>query len=35
MIFKNYRIIYRIEKSKIFILTVRNFKQILPVDEID
>ncbi|MES9857447.1 MAG: type II toxin-antitoxin system RelE/ParE family toxin [Sedimenticola sp.] len=30
----NYRIIYKHEKSKIFILTVRHGKQILPVDEI-
>lgn len=32
--FGNYRILYRIEKSKIFILTIRHSKQILPVDEI-
>jgi len=25
-----YRIIYRIESKKVFILTIRNFKQILP-----
>lgn len=35
LIFKNYRIIYRIEKSTVYILTVRNFKQILPIDEIN
>jgi plasmid stabilization system protein ParE len=34
IIFGNYRIIYRIEKTKISILTVRHSKQILPVDEI-
>ena len=30
----NYRIIYKHEKSKILILTVRHGKQILPVEEI-
>ena len=30
----NYRIIYKVEKSKIFILTVRHGKQILPLEEI-
>lgn len=30
----NYRIVYRIEKEQISILTVRHAKQILPVDEI-
>ncbi|MFA7184372.1 MAG: type II toxin-antitoxin system RelE/ParE family toxin [Victivallales bacterium] len=34
LVFKNYRIIYKIEKSTVFILTVRNYKQILPVEEI-
>ncbi len=34
LVFKNYRIIYRIEKSTVYILTVRNYKQILPMDEI-
>jgi len=34
IIFGNYRIIYRIEKTKLSILTVRHGKQILPVDEI-
>ena len=34
LVFKNYRIIYRIEKSTVYILTVRNYKQILPIDEI-
>jgi len=30
----NYRIIYRIEKTQISILTIRHGKQILPIDEI-
>lgn len=34
LIYCNYRIIYRIEKSKISVLTVRHFKQILPIDDI-
>ena len=34
LVFKNYRIIYRIEKSTVYILTVRSYKQILPVNEI-
>ena len=34
LVFKNYRIIYRIEKTTVYILTVRNYKQILPIDEI-
>ncbi|MFH1216635.1 MAG: type II toxin-antitoxin system RelE/ParE family toxin [Pseudomonadota bacterium] len=34
LIYGNYRIIYRIEKNKISILTVRHSKQILPVEEI-
>ena len=34
LVFKNYRIIYKTEKSTVFILTVRNYKQILPVEEI-
>ncbi len=34
LVFKNYRIIYRIETSAVYILTVRNYKQILPIDEI-
>jgi len=34
LIFGNYRIIYRIEKSNISTLTIRHGKQILPVDEI-
>ena len=34
LVFKNYRIIYRIEKETVYILTVRSYKQILPLDEI-
>ena len=34
MIYGNYLIIYRIEKTQISILTIRHGKQILPIDEI-
>jgi plasmid stabilization system protein ParE len=34
LIYGNYRIIYRIEKEKISILTVRHGRQILPAGEI-
>lgn len=34
IIYGNYRIIYRIEKTSISILTIRHGKQILPIDEI-
>jgi toxin ParE1/3/4 len=34
MIYGNYRIIYRVEKKQISILTVRHGKQILPIEEI-
>jgi len=34
LLFGNYRIIYLKSKKNISILTVRHFKQILPVDEI-
>ena len=34
IIFGNYRIIYRIEKLNISILTIRHTKQILPIEEI-
>jgi addiction module RelE/StbE family toxin len=34
LIFGNYRIIYRVLKNQIAILTVRHFKQILPTEEI-
>ncbi|MHB8580678.1 MAG: type II toxin-antitoxin system RelE/ParE family toxin [Ignavibacteriaceae bacterium] len=30
-----YRIIYRIESKKVFILTIRNFKQLLPGKDIE
>ena len=31
---EEYRIIYRVEPKKIFILTIRNFKQLLPEKDI-
>jgi len=34
LIYGNYRIIYRIEKKQISILTIRHGKQIFPIDEI-
>jgi len=34
LIYGNYRIIYRIEKRQISILTIRHGMQILPIDEI-
>lgn len=34
LIYGNYRIIYRIEKKRISILTIRHGRQILPIDEI-
>ena len=34
IIFGNYRIIYRVEKERVSILTVRHGKQLLPIDEI-
>jgi toxin ParE1/3/4 len=34
LIYGNYRIIYRIEKKQIFVLTIRHGKQILPIEEI-
>ena len=34
LIYGNYRIIYRIEKKQISILTIRHGKQILPIGEI-
>ncbi len=34
LIYGNYRIIYRIEKKQISILTIRHGKQILPIDDI-
>ena len=34
LIYGNYRIIYRIEKTQISIFTIRHGKQMLPIDEI-
>ncbi len=34
LVFNNYRIVYKIEKPVIYILTVRSYKQILPIEEI-
>lgn len=34
LIYGNYRIVYRIEKKQISILTIRHGKQILPIEEI-
>ncbi|MGD0168979.1 MAG: type II toxin-antitoxin system RelE/ParE family toxin [Smithella sp.] len=34
LIYGNYRIIYRIEKKQILILTIRHGKQILPIEDI-
>ena len=34
LIYCNYRIIYRIEKIRISILTIRHSRQLLPIDEI-
>jgi len=34
LIYGNYRIVYRIEKKQVSILTIRHGKQILPIDEI-
>lgn len=34
LIYGNYRIIYRVEKKRISILTIRHGKQILPIREI-
>ena len=34
ILYGNYRIIYRIGKNQISILTIRHFKQILPINEI-
>jgi toxin ParE1/3/4 len=35
IIFGNYRIIYRNEQKTIIILTVRSFRQILPIEDVD
>jgi addiction module RelE/StbE family toxin len=34
LIYGNYRIIYRVEKTQLSIFTIRHGKQILPIDEI-
>jgi toxin ParE1/3/4 len=34
LIYGNYRIVYRVEETRLSVLTVRHGKQILPVDEI-
>ena len=34
LVFNNYRIVYKIEKPVIYILTVRSYKQILPIEDI-
>ncbi len=34
LIYGNYRIIYRIEKKQVSILTIRHGKQILPIEDI-
>ena len=34
LIYGNYRIIYRVEKDQVSILTIRHGRQILPIDEI-
>ncbi|MEO6097242.1 MAG: type II toxin-antitoxin system RelE/ParE family toxin [Fibrobacteria bacterium] len=34
LIFGNYRIIYKTNGETLYVLTVRHFKQILPVDEV-
>jgi plasmid stabilization system protein ParE len=34
IIFGNYRIVYRIDEKQVYILTVRHFKQILPISEL-
>jgi len=34
LIYGNYRIIYRVDKNRISMLTVRHSKQILPIEEI-
>lgn len=34
LVYGNYRIVYRVEETRLSVLTVRHGKQILPVDEI-
>ena len=35
VIFKNYRVIYRVDKNRLVILTVRHGKQLLPLDDVE
>ena len=35
IVFGNYRIVYRLRKGEIVVLTVRHFRQILPVEEVE
>lgn len=35
LIFRDYRIIYKIHQEEIYILTIRHFKQILPHDDVN
>jgi len=35
LIYGNYRIIYRLDKKEISILTIRHGRQILPIDELE
>ena len=35
IIYGNYRIIYKVKDDAIYVLTVRHFKQILPIKEIE
>ena len=35
VIYGNYRIIYKILKQELYILTIRHFKQLLPSDEVN
>lgn len=34
LVIDNYRVIYRLSRGAVFILTVRHFKQILPTEEL-
>ena len=34
IIFKNYRVVYRVERKRVSILTVRHGKQLLPLEDI-
>lgn len=34
LIFGNYRVIYKMDGETLYVLTVRHFKQILPIEEI-